>query len=819
MGKISRNSICPCGSGKKYKKCCMNNIATKAYEFPAQLNFINNNTDKNILNILQDLKNDNSYLISPEWWHDLGAAISKTGDHKKALIALKKAYKLSNNDPVHLLNIAANMSMQGDAKAALKIIKKLPKNIPRKSVITGNILQELGRYKESIAFYESAIKEESDFELTYTNLLYSLKKVDSLSLEYWFEKTLNKFPNNSSVIYQYCEYLFEINNIDRLSEYTNKLNLKDLEKEDRPEVFSKSNDLQVVNTIEVYKAIGELSNDTNLDNLTKTVKLLNKDTVPDQICNKAKYLANLSAINGSVINVEESYKHICEECKSEFLGMIGDINTYRAKAYEISGEPKKALKAAKESLKTLPKNSNNLHAAWWCADDLGKNQESLEFAKLLYEIQPDWENSAYNLALLYGKNGDVALAKHYYEVAIEDDVKNWRAFENLALLYLLDAKFDEAEKVWDKYIEIYKKESDYIEDAVHFSYAYSADVNINININIINDNKQISFYNQSDTLNTFQINYEITDHIKKEFNSVTINWNIGIEDEDALIFDINQAYTQPSVGIKNKQNKWTNLVLFADKTQGSLSYSLDIISENKKTDPMIGSDHTVKRKAFNNNDLISAISEPDSTFKKEVLHHLEMNKRGDMSEIISELITEVPIWKSMPNEAKIAILEGDNTISSGSSLDYAPVIVTIVKSVEITLKKMLFDKFLSKCRLNLNIEESISIGRQTKFKQAHNFITFIEKGKYLELGAMNHIFNLCNGKTANKLSLLQDLKDFIYKDLKWNDLLLKQTIDDISFLSSMRNPAAHSNTYNKDNAIQIRSAAVRVLSNLTAYGP
>jgi tetratricopeptide (TPR) repeat protein len=815
MRKISRNSICPCGSGKKYKKCCMNNIATKAYEFPAQLNFINNNTDKNILNILQDLKNDNSYLISPEWWHDLGAAISKTGDHKKALIALKKAYKLSNNDPVHLLNIAANMSMQGDAKAALKIIKKLPKNIPRKSVITGNILQELGRYKESIAFYESAIKEESDFELTYTNLLYSLKKVDSLSLEYWFEKTLNKFPNNSSVIYQYCEYLFEINNIDRLSEYTNKLNLKDLEKEDRPEVFSKSNDLQVVNTIEVYKAIGELSNDTNLDNLTKTVQLLNKDTVPDKICNKAKYLANLSAINGSVINVEESYKHICEECKSEFLGMLGDINTYRAKAYEISGEPKKALMAAKESLKTLPKNPNNLHAAWWCADDLGKNQESLEFAKLLYEIRPDWENSAYNLALLYGKNGDVALAKHYYEISIEDDVKNWRAFENLALLYLLDAKFDEAEKVWNNYIEIYKKESDFIEDAVHFSYAYSADVNVNVKI--INDNRQISFNNQSDTLNAFQVNYGITDQIKKEFNSVTINWDIVIE--DTLIIDIDQAYIQPSVGIKNQQNKWTNLVLFAEKTQGGLSYSLDIISENNKTEPMIGSDHIVKRGVFNNDDLISAISEPDSTFKKEVLHHLEMHKRGDMSEIIAELITEVPIWEFMPNEAKIAILEGDNTISNGSSLDYAPVIVTIVKSVEITLKKMLFDKFLSKCRLNLNIEESISIGRQSKFKQAHNFITFIEKGRYLELGAMNHIFNLCNGKTANKLPLLQDLKDFICKDLKWNDLLLKQTIGDISFLSSMRNPAAHSNTYNKDNAIEIRSTAVRVLSNLIAYDP
>ena len=344
MSKINRNSLCSCGSGKKYKKCCVNNIATKAYELSPQLHFIKGNTNKNILDILHDLKNDNSYLISPEWWHDLGAAISKTGDHKTASIALKKAYKLSNNDPVHLMNIAANMSMQGDAKDALKIIKKLPKNIPRKSVITGNILQELDRYKESIAFYESAIKEEPDFELAYTNLLYSLKKVDSLSLEYWFEKTLNKLPNNSSVIYQYCEYLFEINNIDRLSEYTNKLNLKDLEKEDRPEVFSKSNDSQVVNTIEVYKAIGELSNDTNIDNLTKTVQLLNKDIVPGQICNKAKYLAGLSANNGSVINAEESYKHICEGCKSELLGMLGDINTYRAKAYQNSGEPKKSFK-------------------------------------------------------------------------------------------------------------------------------------------------------------------------------------------------------------------------------------------------------------------------------------------------------------------------------------------------------------------------------------------------------------------------------------------------------------------------------------------
>ena len=101
------------------------------------------------------------------------------------------------------------------------------------------------------------------------------------------------------------------------------------------------------------------------------------------------------------------------------------------------------------------------------------------------------------------------------------------------------------------------------------------------------------------------------------------------------------------------------------------------------------------------------------------------------------------------------------------------------------------------------------------FKQAHNFINFIEKGRYLELGAMNHIFNLCNGKTVSKLPLLQDLKNYIHEDLKWRDLLLKQTIDGISFLSSMRNPAAHSVNYNKSDAIKVRDIAVKTLSSLS----
>ena len=34
MGKIGRNDTCPCGSGKKYKKCCLNNPRNSSQNEP-----------------------------------------------------------------------------------------------------------------------------------------------------------------------------------------------------------------------------------------------------------------------------------------------------------------------------------------------------------------------------------------------------------------------------------------------------------------------------------------------------------------------------------------------------------------------------------------------------------------------------------------------------------------------------------------------------------------------------------------------------------------------------------------------------------------
>lgn len=67
-GKTGRNEPCPCGSGKKFKKCCID----KANTAPDIANFTNNNQilsmmeqiDKRVSEILEDLNNNHSQVLS-----------------------------------------------------------------------------------------------------------------------------------------------------------------------------------------------------------------------------------------------------------------------------------------------------------------------------------------------------------------------------------------------------------------------------------------------------------------------------------------------------------------------------------------------------------------------------------------------------------------------------------------------------------------------------------------------------------------------------------------------------------------------------------
>ena len=617
--------------------------------------------------------------------------------------------------------------------------------------------------------------------------------------------------------------MFKNSRLDELYQFTKNIDINKLDRE-RDDVVGHHHRKDSKSFLSLYIQIGKIHKFKDSVNISKAVNLLNNN------CQVAKYLLPISVNSGSVSNVKKVYGHICNECKSvngQFdKNKVGDLNAFEALAYQESGEVKKAFDAAKISHKNFPENINALHVAWWTADDLGMINEAIEYAKLLQNLapvdSPHFEDIDYNLAWLYMKDGNLALASHFYKKSIE--VNHLWGFEGLALCSLLNTDINEAQKAWKDYSEKISLEEDFNEDLVHFSFAYSVDAEVSIS----KDKKEVTLESKDQNNEEVSLNYYLTDNNKTLFNTVTVAFIV--EDSDQLLINekgkvtkkisinVHDVYRQPSFLFEQKTQKWNELINLSKNTLGSQSYTIDLISKNNETDPAIGAGiKKLKKHSFSQDDFISAIQDHDSLSKKEVLHYLEMDKRGDLSEILFALKEKIPVWDCLPDEAKSALMEGYKRISTKNSIDYAPVIVTIVKSLEISLKALLFDKFKESCELDIHINQYIEIGLQPKFKQAHNFIRFIEKGAYLELGSMNHIFKLAKGKTGNKLPLLNLLNEFILNSLKWKAFTSSETIEKLEYLSGMRNPAAHAKTFTLQDAKDVRDSTFEVFASLTFH--
>lgn len=64
MGKIGRNDPCPCGSGKKYKHCCLNKKSQNIYDLIASEVTVNGYD----AHLSDSLKNLYRYMHTKQWW-------------------------------------------------------------------------------------------------------------------------------------------------------------------------------------------------------------------------------------------------------------------------------------------------------------------------------------------------------------------------------------------------------------------------------------------------------------------------------------------------------------------------------------------------------------------------------------------------------------------------------------------------------------------------------------------------------------------------------------------------------------------------------
>ncbi len=146
--KAGRNDPCPCGSGKKYKQCCLK----KEGEQPASAN---------------PATGDIAHALQTAIGHHQAGRLSEA----EALYRQILQVETNHPDALHLLGLIA--SQVGKHEIAVDLISKAINAKPQESVFynsLGNEFHTLGRLNEAVANYRFAARIKPDYMEVHINL-------------------------------------------------------------------------------------------------------------------------------------------------------------------------------------------------------------------------------------------------------------------------------------------------------------------------------------------------------------------------------------------------------------------------------------------------------------------------------------------------------------------------------------------------------------------------------------------------------------------------------------------------------------------------
>jgi hypothetical protein len=182
-------------------------------------------------------------------------------------------------------------------------------------------------------------------------------------------------------------------------------------------------------------------------------------------------------------------------------------------------------------------------------------------------------------------------------------------------------------------------------------------------------------------------------------------------------------------------------------------------------------------------------------------------------ELSHEITNSVKNFHFLPDGAKISLVESFSKILKENSEDYSPYVMLLGKSVEITIKELVFNKFqkmyggyfINKNQVDISFEKNDKINNLVKFltKPPH----------FIELGSMLIILEKHDGRLRQENEILKSFFDFIINDLKLTSILNKSWIDLVWELSKKRNEAAHSSRFTLKEVKEIKSISTKILAS------
>jgi predicted O-linked N-acetylglucosamine transferase (SPINDLY family) len=182
MSTISRNKLCPCGSGKKNKKCCGGDIAPVANlsgladQYNEQGNsYADMNRMAEAVRCYEQALAINPYFAGA--WNNLGITCKDLGLYEKAISCYRKALELMPGFAGAWNNLGIVYKEAGLPEEAITCYHRALEIVPDSVQVNtnlGNILYDLDRHYSAIPYFRAALEEHRDFSTLY-KLAYSLR--------------------------------------------------------------------------------------------------------------------------------------------------------------------------------------------------------------------------------------------------------------------------------------------------------------------------------------------------------------------------------------------------------------------------------------------------------------------------------------------------------------------------------------------------------------------------------------------------------------------------------------------------------------------
>ena len=732
---IGRNDPCPCGSGKKFKKCCIVNNSSSQHPI---LGMMERSKNTKVERLKSDIAlHSKEDLSNSDFWNYIGMELGNLGEHEISLEAFKEALRYSD-DNQHNLNIAVALKFLNKHQEALSYVEK-GKDCDRYSVIKANILYDLEQYEEASALYKKAIHIEPDFDLPYEKLISLLNYKKDPDLEFWLDKAIAKpeVRRSPTIANAYCEFLYHEGRVEELEEIDWLDTVYVLERSD---VINSDDAEMYLRLSKNWKQIAKCMTYNSSENLQDLLEVL-ENSNDCKSCSQIYVAMRIFAINGKHDLIDNSFELLCSDCKTT---RVHDRKHAHADSYNTMGNYEASIKSYNELKEINALNAMGMYNLWWALDELGNGDEAIKIAEEL-TADEDKPNTFplnfmhYNLGVICSKYGYIGKAEYNFRKQLSVTSRHPETIENLCFSLLLLKKYEESKECFDKYLSI----------------------------------------------------------IQEQANSLKIEMRDKSSFEDLINFKV----------IPKGEN-FSDLYEYAKSNSESVSYINDLVKRNQSNEIWIGCQSTIKPPKQDFEEiLLGGFSESE---RAELVAQTKITKSGDYSAIINDL-DNLDLSK-MPDPAKVAFLGGVKAISDKNQFDYSPVIVSLAKAVEITLKGLVFEEFRSAIIASLDFEDVISKAKEFRKNQAARFIKFIERGEFIELGSMVYMIKLAKGKTGLKMELMRRFKSFILMELNGSLILEDQALQVLEDIVPRRNQSAHSDTASIQDAENILADVKKALN-------